>query len=228
VSKKKGDQPRKCKHESFVIEEVHRSQITNAPWNPRRISTVASEKLKKNLKQIGLTHPLTWNRRTGHLLAGHQRLSILDSLERTQDYVLSVSVVDLDEAVEKQQNVFENNTDAQGEFDDRLMRELIKEPTFDTEAAGIDLSEVVERHGEDVLAASSEKLKALSAALEAAKARQTDIQSKSDETNVTNFYRVVVFKDAKEAEKLSAFNEEHQCIFLHGGRLLERMGIRGE
>lgn len=41
--------------------------------------------------------PLVWNRRTGILVSGHQRLKALDALEGTEDYELTVSVIDVDD-----------------------------------------------------------------------------------------------------------------------------------
>lgn len=61
--------------------------------------------------------PLVWNQKTGNLVSGHQRLSILDELEGSENYTVAVAVVDLSEKREKELNVFLNNTGAQGHYD---------------------------------------------------------------------------------------------------------------
>ena len=81
----------------------------------------ARNKLKKNLEQRGLLNSPVWNRRTGMLVSGHQRLSILDALMGTSDYELFVDAVDLTEKEQREQNIFMNNTEAQGDWEiDRL------------------------------------------------------------------------------------------------------------
>ena len=72
--------------QSFVVEEVGRELLKNAPYNPRRITDDARARLKAKIEKVGLVTPLVWNRRTGNLVGGHQRLSILDELEARQDY----------------------------------------------------------------------------------------------------------------------------------------------
>lgn len=105
------------KFQKFEAKVIHRSLIKNAPYNPRKISDKARAELKKNLKRVGLLETLVWNEQTGNLVSGHQRLSILDELEKTNDYELTVAVVNLDEKSEKEQNIFFNSKTVQGEFD---------------------------------------------------------------------------------------------------------------
>jgi hypothetical protein len=124
------------KHQKFEIQEIDRSIIKNAPYNPRKINDTQFSGLRKNLKKVGLLQPLVWNKVTGNLVSGHQRLRALDQMEKGQEYKLSVAVVELDEKTEKEQNIFFNSTTFQGEFDFDLLRELI--PEIDTDAAGLD------------------------------------------------------------------------------------------
>jgi hypothetical protein len=77
----------------------------------------AKKRLKANIAKHGLVAALTWNRRTGNLVGGHQRLEQLDSLEKNQDYELTVCVVDVDEREEAALNVQLNNPSMQGEWD---------------------------------------------------------------------------------------------------------------
>ena len=124
------------KYQSFVAEEVHRTYIKNAPYNPRTISDKAFKMLKKNLKNRGLMTTLVWNKQTGNLVSGHQRLKALDALEGTEDYYLTVAVVNLSEKEEKEQNIFFNSTTPQGQFDFELLNTLLDD--VDPFAAGFD------------------------------------------------------------------------------------------
>lgn len=126
------------KYQAFTIETICRNEIKNAPYNPRVINEEAKKKLRANLKKIGLVSTLTVNKRSMNLLSGHQRISIIDSLEKKDDYMLTVSMVDLDEKQEKEQNVFLNNSNAQGEYDFDLIRDL----DIDFKLAGFELDEV--------------------------------------------------------------------------------------
>ena len=111
--------------QTFRYQEIHRSQITPAPYNPRTINASAEARLRENLARIGLLTTLVWNSRTGHLVGGHCRLAIVDELEGSLDYVIGVAAIDVDEATERALKVFLNNTWAQGEFDhDKLMAML--------------------------------------------------------------------------------------------------------
>jgi ParB-like chromosome segregation protein Spo0J len=104
----------KSKYQKFESELIQRSQIKSAEYNPRGISKDARKRLKNMLAKHGLVSSLTWNKRTGNLVAGHQRLSILDELEKGQDYALNVDVVDVDETEEKKLNIQLNNPSMQG------------------------------------------------------------------------------------------------------------------
>lgn len=121
---------------------VKRSQINFAAYNPRVIQDEARKKLKKNMQQIGLLGGIVWNKRTGNLVSGHQRVAIMDAVNRydaetgNNDYEFRVEVVDLDEKTEKEQNLFMNNRAVQGEYDDDMLRSLLAD--IDYSNAGFD------------------------------------------------------------------------------------------
>lgn len=126
--------------------EVQRSQINFASYNPRKLSEDARKRLKANLKRIGLAGGIVWNEATGNLVSGHQRLSILDEIQRydpetgKNDYPIRVEVLNLTEKEEKEQNIFMNSTTAQGEFDSDLLAQML--PDIDIDLAGLDSSDV--------------------------------------------------------------------------------------
>ena len=138
MSKQPSSATNLSKFQRFENVTIHRNEIKNAPYNPRVIDKHARKKLKDKIKKIGLVGTLTWNKRSGNLVGGHQRLSILDELEGTQDYTLTVSAVDMDDKTEKEMNVFLNNTVTQGNFDLDLLGELINDKSLDIAAFGFD------------------------------------------------------------------------------------------
>lgn len=125
---------------------IQRSQINFASYNPRRLSDAAKKKLKANLKRIGLAGGIVWNETTGNLVSGHQRLSIIDEIEKynpdthENDYPIRVEVLQLSDKEEKEQNIFFNSTTAQGEFDNDLLAALI--PEIDYDLAGLDEADI--------------------------------------------------------------------------------------
>lgn len=124
---KKETQPSKTKFQKFEVQTIHRSQLKEAPYNPRILDKHARKKLRENIKKNGLVETLIWNKRTGFLVGGHQRLSILDELQGTDDYSLDVAVVDVDSKTEKKLNVFLNNGSAQGNWDIDKLGSIVKE-----------------------------------------------------------------------------------------------------
>lgn len=129
-----------------MAERIKRSQINPAPYNPRIIDAAAEKRLHSKLQDVGLVVPLTWNRRTGNLVSGHQRLKKLDKSQRyngkpTTDYLLDVAVVDVDDKTERELNVFLNNPSAMGSWDMELLGQLTTQDV-DLAALGFDQTEL--------------------------------------------------------------------------------------
>ena len=127
---------------------MHRSEIKLADYNPRSIDDWARQKLKNEIKEHGLVNKLVWNEKTGNLVSGHQRLSILDELEGGTGYDLEVDCVSLSPKAEKRVNVFLNNKSAQGTYDSDKLAELIKSD-ISIEGMGFDLMELQVEYGDD-------------------------------------------------------------------------------
>ncbi len=120
------------KLQRFVARTIRRSQIKNAKYNPRLIKPANRAKLNQSLDDHGLVTTLVWNKRTGNLVGGHKRLEKIDAAEGNDSYALTVAEIDVDGAREKALNIVLNNTNAQGEYDDKLLSQLLAE----LEAAG--------------------------------------------------------------------------------------------
>jgi ParB-like chromosome segregation protein Spo0J len=74
------------------IERKPLSELIPAPYNPRAISPEALAGLRGSVERFGLVEPVVWNRRTGRVVGGHQRLKVLQQMGETETQVV---VVDL-------------------------------------------------------------------------------------------------------------------------------------
>lgn len=106
-------------------------QLTPASYNPRVISDEALAGLTESLEQFGDLSGITWNRRTGNLVAGHQRVKALQQRHGNIAIVdgaavtpsgerFAVRVVDWPIERERAANVAANNPAIQGTFDDTI------------------------------------------------------------------------------------------------------------
>lgn len=124
------------RYAAFTFAQIDRSRVKNAPYNPRTIDRDARARLLKELKSHGLVEPIVWNLRTGNLVGGHQRLSILDDLHAGAEYAVPAAVIDVDEQEEKRKNVALNSPDMQGRYDSEMFNALAldlraSDPSFD-------------------------------------------------------------------------------------------------
>ncbi len=101
-----------------------------APYNPRTISDHDLQALRRSLKFFGAVEPVVVNRRSGHIVGGHQRVKAAEA-EGIES--LPVVYVDLDDPSERQLNLALNRIS--GEFDVDKLAELLR----DLEAQGADL-----------------------------------------------------------------------------------------
>jgi ParB-like chromosome segregation protein Spo0J len=126
------------------IEWLSIDQINAAPYNPRKKlkpSDPQYQKLKQSIEYFGYVDPLIWNKRTGHLVGGHQRFQILKDKGLNQ---VQVSVVDIDLEQEKSLNLALNKI--KGTWDEELLKDVLQEiSSIDDELAllaGFDDTEI--------------------------------------------------------------------------------------
>lgn len=93
--------------------EMLLSDLSAAPYNPRKISDRAMGGLKKSIEKFGLVQPVIWNEVTSTIVGGHQRVDALKALGHTSTDVI---VVHLSASEEKALNVALNNHAIAGEF----------------------------------------------------------------------------------------------------------------
>ena len=109
------------------IVKMKLSELNPAEYNPRkalRPGDPAYEKLKASILSFGNVEPIVWNRTTGNVIGGHQRLRVLLDLGVEES---EVSVVDLSEVDEKRLNIALNKIT--GEWDDEKLASLLAEIT---------------------------------------------------------------------------------------------------
>ncbi|MBL4884558.1 MAG: ParB N-terminal domain-containing protein [Planctomycetaceae bacterium] len=124
------------------IEILPIDRLKPAPYNPRvelKPGMPDYERLKRSLTEFELVQPLVWNETTGHVVGGHQRLSILKAEGVTE---VSVVIVSMSLEREKALNVSLNNEQVGGQWDQDklqdLLRDLIELPEIDETLTGFD------------------------------------------------------------------------------------------
>jgi len=100
------------KTKTMKIKDLH-----PADYNPRTISKEALSGLGESIKRFGLVQHIIWNKRTGNVVGGHQRLKVLAAAGETDVQVIEV---DLPPGEEKALNVTLNSPAVSGEFTDDL------------------------------------------------------------------------------------------------------------
>lgn len=127
----------KLKQSETIV--LKRSQITPADYNPRKITDEARKALKKSIKENGIIGGMVWNKQTGNLVSGHQKLNIADEVNKYEsgnDYEIKVEVIDVDLKKEKELNIFFNSKAVQGEMDYKKLAQIF--PDIDASLAGLD------------------------------------------------------------------------------------------
>lgn len=212
--------------ESFVVEELHRSKLSNATYNPRKINDKERDKLKAALQRHGLVAPITWNKRTGNIVGGHQRISIMDTLMKTADYKLSVAVIDCDEAREKELNILLNNQQAMGSWDMAALKDMFADEDVSLAGAGFDLTDMIQMFGDDSVDDRQEDLSELAQKLSEISSLYSGAQAKNKKKFEEENFLVLVFENN---EQLSGFVEHFKGEdnrYQNGVAMMKQLGIK--
>lgn len=125
------------------IQSMLISKLTPAAYNPRRDLQPGDgeyEKLRESLTRWGLVQPIVWNKRSGNVVGGHQRLKVLmeHGVKRTE-----VVVVDLAPSDEMALNVALNKIGNEWDIP-KLMASLktLDGAQFPTTLTGFDAGEL--------------------------------------------------------------------------------------
>lgn len=134
------------------IKKIGIDKLRAAAYNPRKDLKPGDpefEKLRRSIEQFGYVEPAIWNKRTGNIVGGHQRVKVLKHLGHTE---ADCVVVDLDEVQEKALNIALNKIS--GEWDVGGLTALLKDleqSGFDLSLTGFDASETSELFGKGAI-----------------------------------------------------------------------------
>ena len=125
------------------IQRIAAPRLNPAAYNPRndlKPGDKEYEKLKRSISEYGFLEPIIWNRQTGNVVGGHQRLKVLLDLGHTE---IDCVVVDLDLQREKALNIALNKI--QGDWDETKLAAIMADldaEAFDVSLTGFDADEV--------------------------------------------------------------------------------------
>ena len=127
----------------MIFEKKHTADLLPADYNPRKDlkpGDLEYEKLKRSIEQFGYVEPVIWNKVTGRVVGGHQRLKVLMDMGITE---IDCVVVEMDEAKEKALNIALNKIS--GDWDKDKLALLISDlqgEDFDVSLTGFDPAEI--------------------------------------------------------------------------------------
>lgn len=128
------------------IQVVPIKKLNPAVYNPRKQlkpGDSAYAALERSINEYGYIDPIIWNKATGNVVGGHQRLAVLKRLGHKE---IQVSVVNLSLDKEKALNIALNKI--AGEWDEDLLTSLFEELGEDSLAlTGFDMDEIEELLG---------------------------------------------------------------------------------
>lgn len=134
------------------IEKKKVSDLKSADYNPRKDLKPGDsefEQLRRSIEEFGYVEPVIWNKQTGNVVGGHQRLKVLKHLGLE---VIDCVVIDITLQKEKALNIALNKIS--GSWDDALLASLLKdldEGGFDVTLTGFSISETAELFGKGSL-----------------------------------------------------------------------------
>lgn len=127
----------------MIIEKKNTADLLPADYNPRKDlkpGDAEYEKLKRSIEQFGYVEPVIWNKTSGRVVGGHQRLKVLIDMGMTE---VDCVVVELSEDKEKALNIALNKIS--GEWDKDKLALLIADlqgADFDVSLTGFDPAEL--------------------------------------------------------------------------------------
>ena len=125
------------------IEKLKTEQLIPADYNPRKDLKPGDpeyDKLKRSIEQFGYIEPVIWNKVTGRVVGGHQRLKVLLDMGITE---VECVVIEMNEEKEKALNIALNKIS--GEWDQEKLALLIADlqgADFDVSLTGFDPAEL--------------------------------------------------------------------------------------
>ena len=127
----------------MIFEKKNTADLLPADYNPRKDlkpGNAEYEKLKRSIEQFGYVEPVIWNKTTGRVVGGHQRLKVLMDMGMTE---VDCVVVEMDEDKEKALNIALNKIS--GDWDKDKLALLIADlqgADFDVSLTGFEPAEI--------------------------------------------------------------------------------------
>ena len=127
----------------MLIEKKNTKDLIPATYNPRKDlkpGDAEYDKLKRSIEQFGYVEPVIWNKVTGHVVGGHQRLKVLMDMGITE---VECVIIEMDEDKEKALNIALNKIS--GDWDKDKLALLISDlqgVDFDVSLTGFDSKEL--------------------------------------------------------------------------------------
>ena len=127
----------------MLIEKKNTKDLIPATYNPRKDlkpGDAEYDKLKRSIEQFGYVEPVIWNKMTGHVVGGHQRLKVLIDMGITE---VECVIIEMDEEKEKALNIALNKIS--GDWDKDKLALLIADlqgVDFDVSLTGFDPKEL--------------------------------------------------------------------------------------
>lgn len=229
------DQQRLSKYQRFSIQRIPRKMLKEAPYNPRYMDEHGHKLLNKSLKKSGLVETIVWNKRTGFVVGGHQRLFELDKLEGNKDYLLDVAVIDVSETEEREINIKLNNQNMMGAYDVEKLADLFINDgvnfsdtgfsaldiqlNFDTPQANAILG--TDRSEEPEVVSDIEKINEI-------KERRKTSKERANQKNTAEFFKVIVFDSMESMDEFTAhFGFPAEERYIDGEILKSKLNIPG-
>ena len=233
VPASKSDTPEVSRFQRFRVERIPRSMLKEAPYNPRVMDEHGHKLLNRSLKKSGLVETIVWNKRTGNVVGGHQRLSELDKLENGRDYALDVAVIDVDETEEREINIKLNNQNMMGAYDTEKLAALFIqdgvqfadtgfsaldiELNFDTPVANAILG--TDRQEEPEVVSDIETIQKIKAARKQGKER-------ANHKNSPEHFKVIVFNSMESMDEfINYFGLDGEMRYIDGEEIKSKIGI---
>ena len=119
------------------------NDLISASYNPRKDlkpGDTEYEKLKRSIMEFGYVEPIIWNKRTGHVVGGHQRLKVLKAQGINE---IECVVVDFQEDKEKALNIALNKISGDWDIDKlKIVIDDLQLADLDLSLVGFELEEL--------------------------------------------------------------------------------------
>ena len=103
------------KGKDLKMKVVKLVDVAMNPNNARSIGKEALDGLKASLDRFGYVEPIVWNKKTGHIIGGHQRYALLVESGVTEAMMV---VADLSPEDELAATITLNNPEIEGQWND--------------------------------------------------------------------------------------------------------------